>query len=141
MDRVALCLIDPKVTRMSAKYVLGDDVESWKGDFEFPVKSDQDNLFAHCLHSRQTVWLRKNKTSSVGHLVNKKIQRLVQVENLLVGAIYANNRPIGLLVADKGRKGPQITQEQFESFEYFCQQTCTSLAMLAAKRKQAASRH
>lgn len=140
LDRVALCLIDPKVTTMTAKYVLGEETDEWRSDMHFPVKSEQDNLFSHSLHTRRNVWLNKSKTSPVAHLINKKIQRLVNTENLLVGSVYATDRPIGLIVADKGRKGPQITQEQHESFEYFCQQTCTSLAMLAAKRKQAAKR-
>lgn len=140
LDRVALCLIDPRVTTMTAKYVLGEDTEEWRSDMQFPVKSDQDNLFAHCLHSKRNVWLQKNKSFNLSHLINKKTERLVTVDNLLVSSVYAGNRSIGVIVADRGRKGPPITQEQHESFDHFSHQTSTSLALLAAKRKAASGR-
>ena len=140
LDRVALCLIDPKVTSMTAKYVLGEGTDEWRSDMQFPVKSDQDNLFAHCLHSRKNIWLQRNKPSTMTHLINKKTERLVTPDNLLVSSIYAGNRPIGVIVADRGPKGPPITHDQQESFDHFSQQTSTSLSMLAAKRKAATGR-
>ncbi|MEE8059854.1 MAG: HDOD domain-containing protein [Pseudomonadales bacterium] len=140
LDRVALNLIDPKVTTMQAKYVLGEDTDEWRSDMNFPVKSDQDNLFAHALHSRQSIWLQRNKGHNMQHLLNKKIVRLLDTENCLVSSIYAGSRPIGIIVADRGKKGPDIDQEQQESFDHFTQQTSMSLAMLAANRKSAKSR-
>ena len=137
LERVCLCLVDPKVTSMQAKYVLGEGTDDWRSDMSFPVKSDQDNLFAHALHSRQNICLERHKGHSMNHLLNKKINRLIDAENCLVAAIFANNRPIGILVADRGNKGPDIDAEQRESFDHFSQQTNMSLAMLAAKRKAA----
>ncbi len=137
LDRVALCLIDPKVTTMTAKYVLGENSDEWRSDMRFPVISDQDNLFAHCLHSRQYLWLRRNRASNLNHLINKKIERLIDTSNCLISAVYASNRPIGVIVADKGKDGVEISPEQHESFDHFSQQTSMSLAMLAAKRKEA----
>lgn len=140
LERVALCLIDPKVTTMTAKYVLGENTDEWRSDMQFPVKSDQDNLFSHCLHSRQHIWLQPNKTNPSQYLVNKKTERLVTTDNLLIAAVYAGNRPIGVIVADRGVKRTPITQEQHESFDHFSHQTSNSLALLAAKRREAAAR-
>ncbi len=137
LDRVALCLIDPRVTQMTAKYVLGEDTEVWRANLQFPVKSEQDNLFAYCLHARRTVWMRQNAGSPVQHLIDKKTRHLVDADNLLIASVYANTRPIGLIVADRGWQGPAITQEQYESFEYFAQQTCNSLTLLASKHRDA----
>lgn len=137
LERVALCLIDPKVTMMSAKYVLGENTDEWRSDMQFPVKSDQDNLFSHCLHSRINVWMQPGKPGQLQHLVNKKTERLVTVNNMLISSVYAGNRPIGVIVADRGKQATQITQEQHESFDHFSHQTSMSLAMLAQKRKQA----
>lgn len=140
LERVALCLIDPKVTTMTAKYVLGESTEEWRTDMQFPVKSDQENLFAHCLHTRRNLWLQKSKTNPLQYLVNKKTERLVTTDNLLIASVYAASRPIGVIVADRGPKGVPISQEQHESFDHFSQQTSMSLAMLAAKRREAAGR-
>ena len=135
-ERVALCLIDPHVTSMTAKYVLGDKVDRWKDDFKFPVKAPQDNLFAYCLHNRESVWLKRRVSNDLEHLVNKKMHNLLDVENCLVAAIYTGKRTVGILVADRGAKGAPITQEQYESFNHFAQQANTSLAMLAASVKR-----
>ncbi|ARN75856.1 HDOD domain-containing protein [Oceanicoccus sagamiensis] len=137
LERVCLCLIDPKVTSMQAKYVLGDNTDDWRADMQFPIKAEQDNLFAQCLHSRVNVWLRRDVTSNLRHLINKKIERLIDTDNCLVSSVYAGSRPIGLIVADRGLKKPQaISAEQHESFEHFSQQTSMSLSMLAEKARQ-----
>ncbi|WP_101759462.1 HDOD domain-containing protein [Oceanicoccus sp. KOV_DT_Chl] len=137
LERVCICLVDPKVTQMQAKYVLGDNTDEWRSDLNFPIKSDQDNIFAHCLHSRTNAWLRKNTTHQFNHLINKKTERLIDTNNCLISAVYAGSRPIGVIVADRGLKKPvQIDQEQHESFDHFSQQTSMSLAMLAEKARQ-----
>ncbi len=137
LERVCLCLIDPKVTSMQAKYVLGDHTDDWRNDMQFPIKAEQDNLFAQCLHSRINIWLRKDVTSNLRYLINKKIERLVDTDNCLVSSVYAGARPIGLIIADRGRKKPRaITAEQHESFEHFSQQTSMSLSMLAEKARE-----
>ncbi len=137
LERVCLCLIDPRVTNMQAKYVLGDDIDEWRSDFNFPIKSEQDNLFAYCLHTRSQVWLQKQGSSQHHHLINKKMERLLDTSNSMVASVYAGKRPIGVIVADRGRKKPgRIVAEQFESFEHFSQQISMSLSMLAEKARQ-----
>ena len=138
LERVALRLVDPKATVMQAKYVLGEDTDEWRGDMSFPVKSDQDNIFAHCLHSRQNVWLQRKNTSHLNHLFNKKMERLIDCSNCMVSSVYAGNRPIGIIVVDRGATGADIDREQHESFEHFSQQASMSLSMLASKAKQKA---
>ena len=132
-ERVALCLVDPKVTKMEAKYVLGD-AEQWRDELKSPIKSEQDNLFAYCLHRRQSVWMRRRHVTGLEHLVNKKMQNNIDVDNCVISGIFAGNRSIGVLVADRGHKGKAITAEQNDSFCHFSQQINMSLAMLASKR-------
>jgi HD-like signal output (HDOD) protein len=134
LERVTLCLCDPKVTRIQAKYILGDDTEDWREDFTFPVKSEQDNIFSLCIHNQKNYWLTKKVISNYRHLSSKKIERLLAVDNCLLAAIYAGDRRIGILIADKGAKGEAISQNQYDSFCHFIQQTNMSLAMLAARR-------
>ncbi|MCR8921780.1 HDOD domain-containing protein [Dasania sp. GY-MA-18] len=135
-ERVALCLIDPKVTMMTAKYILGEKTDIWREDLKMPVKAQQDNLFAYCLHKQVTVWMKRRSSCGLEHLVNKRMQNLIDTDNCVIAAIYTGKRTIGLLLADRGIKGPDITQEQFDSYSHFVQQANSSLAMLAAKSKR-----
>lgn len=132
LERVALCLIDPRATSMAAKYVLGDKTERWREDFKFPVKAEQDNLFSYCLFNRQVIWLKRRENHELAYLINKKMHNLLDVDNCLVASVYTGKRTVGILVADRGSKGASITDEQYESFQHFAQQANNSLAMLAA---------
>lgn len=135
-ERVALCLIDPKVTSMTAKYVQGDKGGIWKDELRMPVKAEQDNLFAHCLHQRVTVWMKRKTSCGLEHLINKRMENLIDTHNCAIAAIYTGKRTVGILVADRGKKGADITQEQFDSYSHFVQQANSSLAMLAARVKR-----
>ena len=135
-ERVALCLIDPKVTSMTAKYIQGAKADIWKDELKMPVKSEQDNLFAYCLHQRVTVWMKRKTSCGLEHLINKRMENLIDTHNCAIAAIYTGKRTVGILVADRGKKGADITQEQFDSYSHFVQQANSSLAMLAAKARR-----
>ena len=130
-ERVCLCLIDPGVTVMRAKYVLGDGAQVWREEMHFPVKSDQDNLFAHCLHSRVTICLRGDSRGQLQHLIDPATERLMDTKNCMVSSIYAGTRPVGVLLADRGKDNSQQ-----QSFEYFSQQATLSLSRLVEQAKQ-----
>ena len=134
LERVALCLIDPKVTHMQAKYVLGEDTRHWREEMRFPVSALRDNLFAYCLHSKKIIWLDNKSDDELLDLVSRRMMRFIDDSNCLMGAIYAGNRPIGLLVADRGVDGTAISAEQHESFSHFVMQTNMTLALIANKR-------
>jgi HD-like signal output (HDOD) protein len=135
LERVALCLIDPKVTFMQAKYVLGEDTKHWREGMQFPVKDERDNIFSYCLHSRKQVWLNAETDDDLLDLVNRKMMKFIDDSNCLVSCVYAGNRAIGVLVADRGMGGDAISVEQFDSFCHFTQQANMALASLANKKK------
>jgi hypothetical protein len=132
LERVAICLIDPKVTQMQAKYVLGENTQHWRDDMVFPVKEERDNIFAYCLHNKKTIWLRKEPDDDLLDLVNRKMMRFIDDTNCIVSSIYAGNRTIGVLVADRGENGPEISEQQYESVNHFITQTNTTLAIIAS---------
>lgn len=134
LERVVLCLVDPKVTMMQPKYLLGEGTEQLREKLVFPVKSDQDNIFAHCIHSRKTLRLTKEEMASYRHLFDSNIEKLINTDQSIMAAVYTPKRSIGLLFADRADSGISIDNEQFESFSHFIQQTNMSLAMLANQR-------
>ena len=137
LERVALCLADPGLTRISAKYVLGNDTDDWREHFSFPVGQQASSVFSLCLQQREVLWLRKSNRSQYYTLYDDEIKQLLAVDNALMAAIFTSKRSIGLIVADRGFDGNEISQEQQESFSHFIQQTNMSLEMLAAQRARA----
>lgn len=135
-ERVALCLIDPKKKILQAKYALGEDGAAWRELLTFSMKSEQDNLPSYCVHSRQLLWMRRDKPGQLRHLIDARTTAAIAVDNCVMAALYAGPRQIGIILADRGIGGDAIEQEQYESFCHFVQQTTMGLAMLAQRTKR-----
>lgn len=135
-ERVALCLVDPKKKLLQGKYGLGDGAADWREALRFSIKSEQDNLLAYCLYSRQLVWMKPDKPSQLRHLIDERCAELLAVNNCVLAALYAGSRQVGVLLADRGPGGDPILQEQYESFCHFAQQANMGLAMLASQAKR-----
>jgi hypothetical protein len=135
-ERVALCLIDPKKKILQAKYALSDEGAEWRDALSFSMKSEQDNLLAYCLHSRQLLWLRRDKPGQLKHLVDARTASTIAVDNCVMAALYAGSRQVGVVLADRGIGGDAIEQDQYESFCHFVQQASMGLAMLADSKRR-----
>lgn len=134
LERVALLLIDPKKKILQAKYALSEEGASWRDAMQFSIHGEQDNLFSHCLHARQLLWLRPDKPGQLKHLIDIDARNVFDSHNLVLAALYAGSRQIGVLYADRGMGGDAIEQEQYESFCHFVQQANMGLSMLAERR-------
>ncbi len=136
-ERVALFLIDPKKKLLQAKYALGEDSTAWREKLTFAIKTEQDNLLAYCLHSRQILWMRPDKPAQLKHLIDAKTAALVAVNNCVIAPLYAGSRQIGIVLADRNLDGDAIEQDQYDSFCHFAQQANMGLAMLASQAARA----
>ncbi|MDB6062880.1 MAG: hypothetical protein JWM78_2983 [Verrucomicrobiaceae bacterium] len=135
-ERVALLLIDSKKKILQAKYALSEEGTAWREAMQFSMKGEQDNLFSYCLHSRQLLWMRRDKPSQFKHLIELGARSAFDPSNCVMAALYAGPRQIGVLFADRGVKGDAIEQEQYESFCHFAQQANMGLSMLAERRSR-----
>ena len=133
-ERVALLLIDPKKKMLQAKYAFSEDSAGWREAMQFSMKSEQDNLLAYCLHSRQVLWMRRENPGQLKHLIDARTKNLIAADNCVISALYAGSRQIGVLIADREIDGDAIEQDQYESFCHFAQQANMGLTMLAEKR-------
>jgi HD-like signal output (HDOD) protein len=133
MERVTICLLNPKEKLLQPKYLLGD-IDTWRERLKLPVRNEQDNLLAYCLLSRQQLYLQRNKSHGYGYLIDAKLAELIDSSNCMLAALYAVNRPLGVLLADRGQDGEAITQEQYESFSHFVQQVNMGLALISQRR-------
>lgn len=135
-ERVALFLIDPKKKLLQAKYALSEDGPGWREALQFSIKSEQDNLLSYSLHSRQLLWMRRDKPGQLKHLLEPRTAGLLALDNCVISALYAGSRQIGVLFADRTLAGDAIEQDQYESFCHFSQQANMGLTMLAERRSR-----
>jgi hypothetical protein len=132
-ERATICLLNPKEKILQPKYLLGD-VEVWRERLKVPVRSEQDNLLAYCLLSRQMLFLQRNKSHGYAYLIDSKLAEIIDANNCILAALYAVNRPLGILMVDRGMDGENISQDQYESFCHFVQQANMGLALISQRR-------
>ncbi len=134
LERVGLCLLDPRDRMLKGKYALGDGAETWRDLLRFPTASE--NLVAHCLQTRRLIWMRPTTAGTLRHLIDRDTSALITPTNCLVAPLFAGERQIGVLLADRGPDGELIDGDQHESFSHFSQQANMGLAMLATQVKR-----
>jgi HD-like signal output (HDOD) protein len=133
MERVTICLLNPREKNLQPKYLLGD-IQTWRERLKLPVRNEQDNLLAYTLLSRQTLFLQRNKPHGYGYLIDNRLAELIDSSNCMLAALYAANRPLGVIMADRGMEGETINQEQYDSFVHFVQQVNMGLALISQRR-------
>jgi len=134
LERVGLCLLDPRDRVLKGKYALGDGAESWRDQLRFPTVSE--NLVAHCLQTRRLIWMRPTTAGTLRHLIDRDTSALITPTNCLIAPLFAGERQVGVLLADRGPDGELIDTDQHESFGHFAQQANMGLAMLATQVKR-----
>lgn len=134
LERVGLCLLDPRDRVLKGKYALGEGAEVWRDQLRFPTASE--NLVAHCLQTRRLIWMRPTTAGTLRHLIDRDTSALITPTNCLLAPLFAGDRQVGVLLADRGPDGELVDQDQHESFSHFAQQANMGLAMLATQVKR-----
>ena len=130
LERVALAL--NLKGKLIAKYVLGEGAAHWREDFVFPTKNLM-SVFSPTLDQGEIRWIR-------GREINHGVVRFPADEKKVlggypafIGGIVMGKRCIAVFYADRWNLGGELTDEQYQSFRHFTQQTQVCLQALAQR--------
>lgn len=132
MERVVIAITNPERTKLSAKYIRGEDNENWRQSFNFSIRKREDNILAYCLENKEPIWVCEHHTPSLMHLVSDEMKQVIEgVDEFVCAPIYSGDKPIAVFYADRGKTGVEISEAQFQSFCRFAQQAAAGINMLA----------
>ncbi|TAL46316.1 MAG: HDOD domain-containing protein [Methylovulum sp.] len=125
MDRVMFALLSPDKQALYEKLSIG-----WRKDVSnkivFNVFSTPPNLFFQALAGSRAFWFKP--LTDAGLYTLHDINVIGRTECFIM-PIFANNKPTGIVYADRGIGNQALTDEEFNFFKYFTQQANIGLSI------------
>ncbi|MDH4194369.1 MAG: HDOD domain-containing protein [Nitrospirota bacterium] len=128
-ERVWLAFVVPGKNKLEAKIGYGPDSETIQGLFHCPLTTG--NFWDRLLHQFQPIrFASLVKEGEAGGMPADFLQSWGNQPGF-AGALYAPNKPIGLILVDRGSSNNPLTDTDFAAFALVLSQTNTNLARLA----------
>jgi len=128
-ERVLLAFMVPGKEKLEAKIGYGEQADAIQTAFHCPL--NKENFWYRILHQYQPIqFLSLQQPEFSGDTPEEFLQLWGNYPGL-AGSLYAPNKPIGLILADRGPSGLDLTEEDFAAFSLILSQTNANLARLA----------
>ena len=131
MDRTIFCLLGAGKQTLTERLSLGWRKEFYEQKIIFNIVTNPPNLFFQVLSGTQAFWAKP--------VDNEKLFSLMDINILgknecFMMPIYSNKIQIGLIYADRAFSGQLLTEDDFNAFKYFAQQTNIGLTIYRMQR-------
>ena len=128
-DRVLLAFAVPGKEKLEAKICYGESSEELQQTFHCPIS--KDNFWYRLLHQYHPIQFHSLVDEDTTNETPADFLNLWGVSPGLAGSLYAPNKPIGLIVADRGSSESPLQESDFATFSLVLSQTNANLARLA----------
>lgn len=132
MDRAVLAIVSRDGKQMTGKYSLGRGSEYIADCFNFPLRTDGRGFMGAVLHRKEALWLFKPGERSDEEPAAQGVMQCIGLKECFVMPIYVNDKPKGVIYADRGVSNRRLDDESFTSFRHFCEHVLIGLSMLSA---------
>lgn len=131
-ERVLLAFVVPGKEKLEAKIGYGEQADATQDSFHCPLNTG--NFWHRLLHQYHPVRFLSLEDEDTTHDIPTDFLQIWGNFPGLAGSLYAPNKPIGIILADRGSSGAALTEEDFAAFSLILSQTNTNLAKLAQAR-------
>lgn len=127
-ERVWLALVVPGKDKLEAKIGYGPHSETIQATFHCPIK--KGNFWDRLLHQFQPIQFASLVHEGEAGGISAAFLQCWGGQPGFVGTLYAPNKPIGLILVDRGPSGNALTDTDFATFAMVLSQTNANLARL-----------
>ncbi|MDP1772308.1 MAG: HDOD domain-containing protein [Methylobacter sp.] len=131
MDRTIFSLLVADKKSLKEKLSLGWRKEMYEQKIIFNISEIPHNLFFHALSGTQAFWAKPSDNIKLYGLQDISV---IGKNECFMMPIFSNKIPIGLIYADRGLSDQPLTEEDFNAFKYFAQQTNIGLTLYRVQR-------
>lgn len=128
-ERVILAFVVPGKEMLEAKICHGSQADEVKAAFQCPLL--QGNFWHRILHQYQPIQFLSLFNENQSKEMPQNFLKLWGKVPGLAGSLYAPNKPIGIMLADRGSSDHPLTDKDFAAFSLVLSQTNANLARLA----------
>lgn len=128
LNRVVFAVTDEENQSLNAHMVAGTENDPHFNRFHISLK--QPHLFYHLMEKMQGIWLNDKNREKFWPLVPKEFQRMIMINSFLAMSIFIEDKPIGLVYADRHTKDCLLDMHSYQYFKTVCSQFSKSLARI-----------
>ncbi|MCF6238056.1 MAG: HDOD domain-containing protein [Candidatus Marinimicrobia bacterium] len=135
MDHTLFALMSSDHKTLKAKYALGSQQQTFTDRFHFTLSKTNPNIFLYSMAKRETIWAKAEQQYSLAKLITSDIRKTLGEGDFLLSPLVINNKPIGIIYADRISSGREITQDVATSFDHFCAQANRGLKIISKQKR------
>ena len=129
-ERILLAFAVPGKEKLEAKICYGAESDAIQAAFHCPL--NKGNVWYRLLHQYHPIQFLSLMEEDNTKKTPEDFLKLWGNSPGLVGSLYTPNKPIGLILADRGSSGKQLEDTDFAAFSLILSQTNANLARLAS---------
>lgn len=128
LNRVVFARLDAENKLLKAEKIIGVDNDPLFSRFEIGLKPA--NLFNRLLEKSQAVLINDQNRTKFWPLVPKEFQKLISTNSFIAMSIFVDEKPVGLIYADRRNSSCQLDEQAYKYFKTVCKQTSQALQRL-----------
>lgn len=126
LSRILFAMLTPDGKRVRARFTLGIAAEDPLRHFE--VNLATKDMFGQLMARMQGIWLNSGNRGRLWPLVHPKLQHAIGEGDFYAMSLFASNKPIGLIYADRGHGNCDLDAGTYTDFKLICLQAARGLA-------------
>jgi hypothetical protein len=130
LSRILFAMVTPDGKRVKARFTLGIKAEEPLRHFEFSL--DGKDLFCQLMGKMQGVWINEGNRAKLWPMVDPHIQQMVGAGDFYAMSLHVNNKPVGLIYADRGHGECGLDPMTYTDFKMLCIQAARGLGKIKA---------
>lgn len=128
LSRILFAMVTPDGKRVKARFTLGIKAEEPLRHFEFSL--DGKDLFCQLMGKMQGVWINEGNRAKLWPMVAPGIQQMVGAGDFYAMSLHVNNKPLGLIYADRGHGECGLDPMTYTDFKMLCLQAARGLGKI-----------
>lgn len=128
LTRVMFALVTPDGKRVKCRFTLGIPSEAPLRHFEFTLGSK--DLFGILMTKMQSVWINEENRGKLWPRVSPELRAMIGRGDFYTMSLFSNDKPIGLIYADRGHGDCPLDQATYGDFKKLCLEASKGLSRL-----------
>ncbi|WP_427981389.1 HDOD domain-containing protein [Agarivorans sp.] len=129
LERVMVLMVNPSYDYLLPRFVTSESPEQDKQDFKLSLVG-AETIFSTAYKERKPIWYKGPQHQRWASLINNQIRRITKGQAFFLAPIVIEGRCIALIYADSIADQAKLSQEDFDMFTHFAQQTDLCLSVV-----------
>lgn len=130
LSRILFAMVTPDGQKVKARFTLGIKAEDPLRHFEFNLQCQ--DLFCQLMGKMQGIWMNEGNRAKLWPMVDSKLQQMIGVGDFYAMSLHVNNKPVGMIYADRGHGECGLDPMTYTDFKMLCLQAARGLGKVKA---------